>query len=142
MFLWRHIVGRIAAGSEDAVGYACDVQVVDWRTTTRRRVVDVDAGTSSSGDRRGCLEVKDIAIAGLERFTSPWGRQADEDFAVIRPEPSSHPRDRPDDRRLLSPDKNFFLSPSAHQEDTDLLHVDCAVLFVYSVYICVCVCVC
>jgi len=33
--------------------------------------VDVEAGTPSSGDHRGSLEVEDIAIGRLEHFTSP-----------------------------------------------------------------------
>jgi len=66
--------------------------------------VDVDV----AGDRRGRLEVKDICNDGLEHFTSLRGRQAVEDFAIIKRETSSRPRDRPDDRRWPLPDKELL----------------------------------
>jgi len=70
---------------------------------TWRDVVDDGAGTPSSGDRRGRLEV-----AGLKRFSSPQGRETVEDFTVVRLEQSSRPRDRPDDRRPPPSDEKLL----------------------------------
>jgi len=77
-----------------------DVECVGWKTPTWKAVVDIDVGTPSSGDCRGHLEVKDIALGQLECFISQQHHKAVENFTIVEPEHYSRPWVSPDDKEI------------------------------------------